>query len=125
MEGITYEMRLNLEMLRRGGVDVRVLNAAGGGSRSDVWMQIKADITGLGVQTLENPEAGAVGCIMLGAVAMGYYRDLHEASQALVRVKRIFEPNAAAHARYSELYESYARIYDAVKDIYGLEHPYR
>ncbi|MBO5648349.1 MAG: carbohydrate kinase [Clostridia bacterium] len=120
MEGITYEMRLNLEMLKHGGVDVRVLNATGGGSRSDLWMQIKADITGLPVQTLENPEAGAVGCIMLGAVAKGYYRDLQEASAALVRVKRCFEPDAAMHARYEEHFSNYRRMYDAVKDIYAL-----
>ena len=125
MEGITYEMRLNLDILRGGGITVDALNATGGGSRSPIWMQIKADITGLPVNTLENPEAGAVGCIMLGAVAKGYYRDLHEASSALVRIKDTYLPDAAMHDRYAEHYERYCRMYDAVKEIYGLQNPYK
>ena len=125
MEGITYEMRLNLDMLRAGGVPVDALNATGGGSRSPIWMQIKADITGLPVHTLENPEAGAVGCIMLGAVAGGYYKDLYEASEALVRIKDTYLPNPAMHDRYAVHYERYCRLYDAVKGIYGLQNPYK
>ena len=125
MEGVTYEMLLNLEMLEAGGVKVDTLNAVGGGSRSDVWMQIKADITGRTVQTLENPEAGAIGCIMMGAVATGHYKDLEEASRALVRVKKTFTPNEAVHAVYREHFENYRRIYDAVKYVYGQENPYK
>ena len=118
MEGVTYEMRLNLDMLKAGGVPVSSLNAVGGGSRSKVWMQIKADITGLPVNTLENPEAGAVGCIMMGAVAKGYYKDLLEASKALVRVKKTYEPDMEQHRIYSEYYENYKRVYDAVESVY-------
>lgn len=125
MEGVTYEMLLNIEMLKTGGMNIGQLNAAGGGARSEVWMQLKADITGLPVHTLENPEAGAVGCIMLGAVAKGYYRDLHEASRALVRTKKTFQPDAENHARYAEHYEKYKRIYDAVKTVYGSVNPYK
>ena len=125
MEGITYEMRLNLDMLSAGGVPVKALNATGGGSRSPLWMQIKADITGLPVHTLENPEAGALGCIMLGVVAKGYYKDLYEASAALVKIKDTYLPNAEMHAKYEEHYERYCRMYDAVKGIYGLENPYK
>ena len=125
MEGITYEMKLNLDMLRAGGVPVDALNATGGGSRSPIWMQIKADITGLPVHTLENPEAGAVGCIMLGAVAGGYYKDLYEASEALVRIKDTYLPSPAMHDKYAVHYERYCRLYDAVKGIYGLVNPYK
>ncbi|MCQ2431818.1 MAG: carbohydrate kinase [Clostridia bacterium] len=125
MEGVTYEMMLNLEMLRSGGINVKALNAVGGGSRSSVWMQIKADITGLPVNTLENPEAGAIGCIMLGAVAKGRYKNLEEAASNLVRIKKTYEPNEAVHARYAEQFEKYKRIYDAVKTVYGLENPYK
>ncbi len=124
MEGVTYEMRLNIDMLKKGGMNIDILNAAGGGSRSDLWMQLKADITGLPVNTLANPEAGAVGCIMLGAVAKGYYKDLHEASSVLVKTKKTFLPDAENHARYEEHFERYQRIYGAVKGIYGDVDPY-
>ena len=125
LEGITFEMRHNMDRLSAGGVQIKRLLACGGGARSSVWMQIKADITGLPVHTLENPEAGAVGCIMLGAVAGGYYKDLYEASEALVRIKDTYLPNPAMHDKYAVHYERYCRLYDAVKGIYGLQNPYK
>ncbi len=124
MEGITYEMLLNLDMLERGGISVDTLHAVGGGARSAVWMQIKADITGRVVKTLENPEAGALGCIMLGAKALGYYKNLQEAAGALVHVQKVYEPNLQMNRIYMEYYEKYKRIYDAVKQVYGQENPY-
>jgi ribulose kinase len=62
---------------------------------------------------------------MLGAVAKGYYKDLYEASDNLVRIKDTYLPDAAMHARYAEHYERYCRMYDAVKGIYGLQNPYK
>ena len=47
MEGVTYEMKYNLECLEKAGIKVEGLRAVGGGAKSDLWMQIKADITEL------------------------------------------------------------------------------
>ncbi len=45
VEGITYEMKLSLELLNEAGMPVEELRAIGGGAKSDRWLQLKADET--------------------------------------------------------------------------------
>lgn len=80
----------------------RVL-ATGGGARSPLWLQINADMLGVPVVTPACPERACLGAAAFAAVAAGGYRTLEEATAAMVRPDRVFEPDAALHARYQEL----------------------
>ena len=102
MEGITYEMRYNLECLETAGISVESLRAVGGGSKSDLWMQIKADITGKKVETLYVDEAGTLAVAILAGVAAGVYESCKEAVNKLVRVKKVFYPDPAVSQIYEE-----------------------
>lgn len=70
LEGITFEMRYNQEMLERNGVKIHKLFACGGGARSAVWLQIKADILGCEILPVKCEETGALGCAILGFAAV-------------------------------------------------------
>ena len=118
LEGITFEMRYNLECLVKTGIHVHALRAAGGGSKSAVWLQIKADILNRPVATLEFNEAGTLGAVMLAGVAAGLYRDLDEACRQLVREKHHFEPVPIQTERYEESYQRYKSMYTAIKNIW-------
>lgn len=50
LEGIAYELKVNIASFQRARIPVRALRAIGGGSRSDTWMQLKADILGIPVE---------------------------------------------------------------------------
>jgi len=117
LEGVTYYFREGLDLLEQAGVTVKEFRATGGGAKSPVWLQIKADILGTPLCTVKVTEAGTLGAAMLAGVATGVYRSLGEAVGALVKVDRVFEPNAARHARYREPFEKYRRIYPALKDL--------
>ena len=65
LEGLTYELRVNLDLLRDGGVVIEVLRAIGGGARSKLRLQVKADITGIPVITRRVTEAAAFGLALL------------------------------------------------------------
>jgi xylulokinase len=117
IEGTCFELNLNLRSLAAAGVNVDRLRATGGGSRSDAWLQLKADITGREVVTLNVSEAGCLAGAMLGGVALGVWDGLGEATDALVREDRTFEPDAAEHERYSEVYETYAQAWPAIADL--------
>ena len=69
MEGVTYEMRLNLEKLGESGIDIDSIRATGGGALSENWLQIKADILKKPVVSLGATQSGTLGCIMLAGVA--------------------------------------------------------
>lgn len=117
MEGVTYEMAYNIECLKGCGIAITELRAVGGGAKSDLWLKIKADITGCRILSPDAEEAGAAGAAMLAGVACGAYRTLGEATPAFVRIKKEVDPDP----RDSEFYlEQYARYKDARGRIAGL-----
>lgn len=117
LEGVTYYFREGLDLLEQAGVTVKEFRATGGGAKSPVWLQIKADILGTPLCTVKVTQAGTLGAAMLAGVATGVYRSLGKAVETLVKVDRVFEPNAARHERYREPFEKYRRIYPALKDL--------
>jgi len=117
LEGICYELALNVSCLRDAGVEVQRLRATGGGSKSPTWLQIKADITGCEVVTLNVAEGGCLAGAMLAGVALGQWRSVDEATAALVHEERAYEPDAARHARYQELFARYRRIWPAIAEV--------
>jgi len=70
LEGVTFEMRYNLEKLDENGVHVERLFACGGGAKSSVWLQIKADILGCEIIPVKTDETGAMGSAILGLAAV-------------------------------------------------------
>ncbi|HIV03438.1 MAG TPA: carbohydrate kinase [Candidatus Aphodoplasma excrementigallinarum] len=119
MEGVTYEIMLNLEHLSRFGITPTQLYAAGGGAASDQWLQIKADILRRPITALDAPEAGACGVCMLSSVAIGLCGNLNEARARFVKPKKTFTPNAENVAVYKKLFEKYKRLYPMMKSIMG------
>ena len=118
MEGVVYEMRLNMERLRDAGVEICALRAAGGGARSEVWMQMKADILGIPVTALRSEEAGAAGSAMLVGLACGVFPDLESAAKRLVRPVKTFFPREEFRAAYDEIYGRYRHLYDSLRPLF-------
>lgn len=117
LEGVTYYFREGVDLLEQAGVTVREFRATGGGAKSPVWLQIKADILGTPLATVKVTEAGTLGAAILAGVATGVYRSLGEAVEAVVKVDRVFEPDPARHQRYREQFEKYRKLYPALKEI--------
>lgn len=117
LEGICYEMRMNLELLEQAGIVIDGLRATGGGARSPVWLQIKADILDKPIDTLNVDEAGTVGSLMLAGLATGDYANLDEAFELVHTVKRLTP--AENRERYTPIYNRYRRVYNAMRTIYA------
>ncbi len=115
LEGISLEMKFNLELLRKAGVEVHTLRAVGGGARSSQWLQLKADIYGVPVETLNISEAACLGAALLGRKASENIRDFSELVESLVRVEGVCEPRPEMVARYQDIYQTYTRLYPALK----------
>lgn len=117
MESVAYGTRLILETQRRSGFDARVLTAAGGVTKSDVWLQIHADVTGLPLQLTRTAEAACLGSAMLAAVGAGEFGSIGEAAASMAEVTRVIEPDPAAHAAYAEHFARYCALYPALRAI--------
>lgn len=117
MEGVVYEMKLNLARLTQAGVAPQKLYATGGGAVSRVWTQMKADILNLPIVSLENAEAGAAGCAMLAGIAVGCFKDLEDARQKMLKEKAVYMPREEMHQAYLASYEKYEKLYEAVRPL--------
>jgi xylulokinase len=111
LEGLTYELRLNLEALKAGGVEISTLRAIGGGARSELWLQLKADITGIPVAAPRQIEAAAFGAAVLAGAGAGLFSSAAEAAEQFLRLERCYQPEPARQQRYDQRYHLYQQIY--------------
>ena len=117
MEGVAYEMRLNYEALTGSGICFEKLNATGGGARSKLWMQMKADVLNLPITALKTVDAGTVGSAMLTGIAVGLFRDLDDAAAHMVQEMETYYPRMEMHKKYTEIYGRYRAVYNAVRPL--------
>lgn len=118
MEGVTYEMMLNLECLEKAGIQVEELRATGGGAQAEVWLQMKADILNKKIVSLGNAQSGTLGCIMMSGVACGAYKNLQEAEKIFVKTGKEYLPDQKRHEKYQQYYQKYKRLYPAVCSVW-------
>ena len=117
LDGLTLELRLNLEILQKGGIVINELRAIGGGAKSELWLQLKADVTGIPVAAPEVTEAAGMGAAILAGVAAGVFSDPTAAINDHMKIKKVYQPNPETKALYDERYELYQELYPAVKEI--------
>lgn len=115
MEGVAYEMLLNWKALQGSGICFEKMNATGGGARSKVWMQMKADVLNVPMTALKTAEAGTVGSAMLTGIAIGVFRDLKDAALHMVKERETYYPRPEMHEKYQKIYERYEKLYQAVR----------
>ncbi|MBN1671256.1 MAG: hypothetical protein JXR37_09500 [Kiritimatiellae bacterium] len=124
LEGTAFAVRqLAQTAEEHGGVTIRALPAAGGGTRNELWNRIKADVTGRPFFLFDFQEFSALGAAMLAGTAAGVYASVSDAvaATALVRGGRTVEPDAAAHAAYEPHYRRYEALYPAIRETMGGE----
>ena len=113
LEGITFEMLWNLELLGQAGVRIEHVNAVGGGARSAAWLQLKADIFGREILVIEG-EASRMGAAICAGVGVGAFSTWQEGADALVREQRVLHPDVGRQKRYREIFESYKHFAERV-----------
>jgi xylulokinase len=92
MEAIAFAVQRNIDVLEDLGIKVDEIRSLGGGSRSLLWSQIKADVTQRSVYIMENEEAACLGAAMLAGVATGIYPNLKVATKKMVNIKKQVKP---------------------------------
>ena len=117
MEGVAYALRHNLETAEAAGARAKTLRAMGGSANSRIWTQIKADVTGCGIEVPGSDTATTLGAAMLAGVGTGVWLSFEEAVKQTVRVRETYEPNPETKDVYDRGYESYRKLYENLKDL--------
>ncbi len=116
LEGCAFALRDIVDRFEAMGLGGEELRVVGGGARSELWLQIKADVTGRPVRAVRGDHATSAGAAMLAAVAAGWFADLEEAAARTVRLADApVWPRPATADVYEEAYCAYRRLFDGVE----------
>ena len=119
IEGVAFSARHLLEAVEQAaGRRVAALNTSGGGARSDLWCQIKANVFGREVRRLRVLHSGVLGAALMAGKGAGLYAGVREAARRVVRIGHVFDPDETLAPLYGELYEIYRDLYPALKPVY-------
>ncbi len=120
LEGVAYEIRKNIEVFKELGIEPKELMLTGGGSRSDFWNQIYADV--LGITCVRNviEESTSLGAAILAASGAGIFPDIAKAAENLCKVDKKWIPNNDRHTIYEKIYNFSYEIYELInsKNLY-------
>ena len=117
VEASAFAIRHVAEPMLAAGITVSELRVCGGPARSDVWNQVKADVTGFTVAVPRVLETGVVGSAILGAVGIRAFPDLRAAIAAMTAIDRRLEPRIEHRATYDALFAAYTALYPATAPI--------
>lgn len=122
MESLGYIICRNLESITDMGLDIQQIRTMGGGSKSDLWNQIKADITGCTLRTAGgSQDAACLGAAILAGVAAGIFESVESAVSSMVRLEKSYQPDFDNHHIYCMQYEKYKYLFSTLSPLFAMD----
>jgi L-xylulokinase len=118
-EGVVFEHRRHLEVLRAAGAAFNEATLSGGGARSEFWAQMFADCLGVPISVAEAEETGALGAALGSGVGVGVFAGYEDAVASMTRIRRVFEPNADLKAHYDRRYDVHLGLVTALQGFWN------
>ncbi|WP_165217188.1 FGGY-family carbohydrate kinase [Schaalia sp. ZJ1691] len=119
LEAIALTMRLRvLEMEQELGTSFQQVVLSGGGSNSDLFMQIFADVWGIPAVRMEMNNAAGLGSVICAGVGSGVYSDFAHASRRLVKKGTEFVPNQQNTEVYRRMLALYERLHESLDPVF-------
>lgn len=112
MQGVACMLRKNLDYMKQSGIQIDKIISTGGGARSPIWTQIKADITGHQIDIPDNEEAPCLGAAIMAAVDEQMYTSYEEAIASCVSTRCSYYPSD--DPRFEQTYQLFCHVYDAL-----------
>jgi xylulokinase len=120
LEASAYAVRDITDDMQQMGLALEEIRIVGGGARSPLWRQIKADVTGLPVSITQTVETTSLGAAVLALSGAGLASSLHAAVEAAVQVVETRDPQPDVQASYEEYYQIYRSTYFALLPTFEL-----
>lgn len=117
MEGVAFSLKHNLDIAKEKQIDVTVLKAVGGSANSELWTQIKSDITGKEIVVPNSDTATTLGAAILAGVGVSAYKSFEEAIEKTVVEKNKYFPNMTNNSVYKNNYNTYINLYKNLKEL--------
>jgi xylulokinase len=116
LEGTTFYLRECVEALPATDIEIADFRVVGGGSKSETWIQICADILGRPFLRPKITEAGALGAAIIAGTGNGTFSSFQTGVEAMVELDRAFEPDPRRQERYDRRFAKYRELWPLIKE---------
>lgn len=117
LEGIAYGTEFVFQRFREAGFEAKEIYACGGPTRSKLWMQIHADVSGVPIHIPKVQDAPLLGSAILAAVASGLYPSVVEAAARMVKIASRIDPDPSNHQAYQFYVDQYVQTYGQLEGL--------
>ncbi|MBC8877151.1 MAG: hypothetical protein H8E44_47590 [Planctomycetes bacterium] len=112
MEGVALAMGKDVTIFRERGLNVEKILSVGGGTRNELWNQIKADVTRSPLELSDEPEAGLKGAALLAAAGVGLIDDPAKTAIERRTATRTVQPDPDTFEAYKAAQNEFIRVYE-------------
>ncbi|MGI8384885.1 xylulokinase [Robertmurraya sp. P23] len=117
LEGITFSLNESIEIFRSSGKKIDSIVSIGGGAKSDVWLQMQADIFNAKIEKLSSEQGPGMGAAMLAAYGCGWYSSLKECVEEFIQTSKTYLPIEENVKAYRKLFAIYQQVYRQTKEL--------
>jgi xylulokinase len=118
LEGSAYAVRDITDQMLRMGLPLEEIRVVGGGARSPLWRQIKADVTGLPVSITNTVETTALGAGILALAGSGLVDSVDDAVELTTSVVETRQPDPKNRSLYEDYYQLYRATYFSLLPVF-------
>lgn len=116
LEGVAFGLKDSFTLIQQAGLEaLEQVRISGGGSRSQLWQQIIADVLDVELVTVNTTEGAAYGAALLAGVGAGLFPDVEQACQKIVQITGSTQPTGNSGI-YQQFYRRYKALYPALRD---------
>lgn len=115
LEGTAFALAHNVEIAKSSGIEIDEIRSIGGGSKSELWNQIKADVLGMPIAILKDSSGAAVGDAYLAGFGTGQISDVREIIKANIEIDNRYAPDTKRNSYYKERYQRFRGLYESLK----------
>jgi xylulokinase len=123
LEGVAFSLKDTFSLFDEMRVPVHTVRLGGGGARSPLWRQIQADVYDHELEILAAEEGAAYGAALLAGVGAKFWPSVDEACDAVVKVQQCVRPDPSAVNTLAIQYETFRRLYPALKPLFAQMKP--
>lgn len=117
VEGLAYEVKMQLDAFEKAGIRIDTLRAVGGGAAIDRQLQLKANITGKKIIKCSVTEGSAMGAAVYAAIAAGAMEHPGEIKNYAAGKEKVFVPDEQSTKKFEKAYETYRKLAYGIHDI--------
>lgn len=116
VESVCFGTKAIMDKFAENNITFNEIVISGGIVKSPFWLQAHADVANVKITVPKVSEAPCLGSAILGAVAAGYYPNIVDAANHMVKAEKVIEPNKDRHDEYMFYFEKYKELYPLLKD---------